>query len=247
MSLGAVLAILAGSLAGAFVSGVSGFAFGLVALSFWAWRLDPLLLGPMVVFGSIVTQATSLSAIWGRLDWPRLRPFLVGGVAGVPCGVMLLGIMDIRVFKAAVGVVLVAYSAYLLLARAREGVRFGGGLADGAAGFVGGVMGGLAGLNGPAPVLWCMVRGWDKDVQRSVVQSYILAIQVVTFLGYAVAGKLTRSTFEAFGLMLPAVLVSAWIGVRVCERMSECLFRRLVLMLLFFSGAALLAGSLAGF
>ncbi|WP_428561614.1 MAG: sulfite exporter TauE/SafE family protein [Solidesulfovibrio sp. DCME] len=241
MSCDATAAILAGALAGAFVSGVSGFAFGLVALSFWAWQLDPPLLGPMVVFGSIVTQATSLAAIWARLDWPRLRPFLAGGVLGVPIGVLLLGVLDLRLFKATVGVVLVAYGAYLLLAPPRPAVRFGGRLADGAAGFVGGVMGGLAGLNGPAPVLWCTVRGWDKDVQRGIVQSYILAIQVVTFLGYGVAGKLTRPAWEAFGLMLPAVAVAAWLGARACHRVSADLFRRLVLVLLVLSGAALLA------
>jgi hypothetical protein len=32
-------------------------------------------------------------------------------------------------------------------------------LADGGIGLIGGMMGGLGGLNGPAPTLWCSLRG----------------------------------------------------------------------------------------
>ena len=49
-----ILAVLGGTVAGAFVSGLSGFAFGMVALTVWAWALDPRLISPLIVFGSLV-------------------------------------------------------------------------------------------------------------------------------------------------------------------------------------------------
>jgi len=243
MSAVTLFVMFAGSCAGAFVSGVSGFAFGLVALSFWAWAFDPSFLAPMVVFGSIITQSMSLAVTRHGLDWPRLLPLLVGGVIGVPVGILLLDVMDIGVFNTIVGILLVTYSLYLLLAVSVPAVRFGGRLADGTAGFVGGVMGGLAGLSGPAPVLWCTLRGWNKDLQRTALQTFFMITQAITLAGYGATGKLTWPVLKVLGLMLPAVLVSAWVGARVCEHISERLFRQMVLVLLLFSGVALLAGT----
>ena len=48
------LIVAAGAAVAGFVQGLSGFAFGLVAMGIWAWSLDPLLAGPLVVFGSLI-------------------------------------------------------------------------------------------------------------------------------------------------------------------------------------------------
>jgi hypothetical protein len=49
--------------AGAFIAGLSGFAFGLVAASLWLYILTPL---------------QSATLISGALDWQKLWPFVVG-------------------------------------------------------------------------------------------------------------------------------------------------------------------------
>lgn len=38
---GLYLVVAAGAIVAGFVQGMSGFAFGLVAMSFWAWVLEP--------------------------------------------------------------------------------------------------------------------------------------------------------------------------------------------------------------
>src|SRR5690554_960767 len=103
MTFGLVLVVTLGTLAGGFVSGLSGFAFGMVALSIWIWSLDPQMLAPMVVFGSLVAQLASLGVVRRGLVWRRLLPFLVGGAAGVPLGFLLLRLIDPTEFRAAVG------------------------------------------------------------------------------------------------------------------------------------------------
>lgn len=49
-----------------------------------------------------------------------------------------------------------------------------------AAGFVGGITGGLAGFPGAFVTIWCDWRGWDKRRQRGVYQPFILAMQSFT-------------------------------------------------------------------
>ncbi len=98
-----------GAAAGGFVQGLSGFAFGLVAMAVWAWLLDPVLAGPLVVFGSLVGQLLSAGSIRRGFDPRRVLPFVAGGVLGVPLGVALLRQIDPLAFKLAVGVLLAVW------------------------------------------------------------------------------------------------------------------------------------------
>jgi uncharacterized protein len=224
VTVGVILAVLVGTVGAAFVSGLSGFAFGMIGLSVWAWVLEPRLLSPMVVFGSLVAQLVSLGAIRRGHRWRPLLPFLIGGLAGVPFGVR----------------------PGMLLARDLPPLRHGGRAADTIAGLIGGVMGGLAGLTGPVPTLWCTLRGWDKDVQRSVFQSFNLTMHAITLASYCWTGLLTTEVGWVFALMLPAILLPTWLGARLYQRISEAAFRHLVLGLLLVSGCVLVGSSLIG-
>jgi len=55
-------------------------------------------------------------------------------------------------------------------------VTGGGRLADAVVGFTGGVMGGMASLSGPAPVIWAQLRGWNMHEQRGVNQPFNMAV-----------------------------------------------------------------------
>jgi uncharacterized membrane protein YfcA len=239
----ATLLVLLGAAAGGFVQGLSGFAFGLVALGFWAWFVSPQLAGPMVVFGSFIGQILSFHTVRRRFDLVLMLPFLIGGVIGVPLGVLALRYLDPLLFKAAVGALLSLYCPVMLFSRELPRITAGGRLADGAIGFVGGVMGGIGGLTGPVPTLWCALRGWDNDTQRAVFQSFNLAMQVLTLVIYAVSGVLPFEAWHMFVLILPAMLIPTLIGARLYRRFSEVAFRRLVLLLLSLSGFVLLGVS----
>src|SRR5205823_9841616 len=99
MDLPLAIAVALGAVIGGFVQGLSGFAFGLVALGIWAWTLDPALAGSLVVFGSLLGQLLSFGTVRQALDLTRIAPFIVGGLFGVPIGVVLLRDIDPTGFK----------------------------------------------------------------------------------------------------------------------------------------------------
>lgn len=235
------LAVALGAAAGGFVQGLSGFAFGLVALGIWAWSVDPTIAGPLVVFGSLVGQLLSLGTVRRGLDVGRIWPFVVGGVIGVPIGVALLQQIDPLGFKLAVGVVLVLWCPTMLLAPRLPHVAGIGQWADGLAGWIGGVMGGLGGLTGPAPTLWCAVRGWGRDAERAVFQTFNLVMQTLTMAVYIASGTIGGDTYRLFAIVAPAMLIPTLIGARLYRRFTDLGFRRFVLVLLTLSGAALIS------
>src|SRR5256885_6697693 len=210
-----IAAVALGAALGGFVQGLSGFAFGLVALGIWAWSVDPTIAGPLVVFGSLLGQLLSLHTVRGGFEPGRVLPFIIGGVIGVPVGVALLRLIDPLGFKLAVGIILLVWCPAMLLLRDLPRVSGGGRWADSIVGWIGGVMGGLGGLTGPAPTLWCALRGWGRDAQRAVFQSFNLAMQAVTMAGYLPPRPLRPETAWLFAIVAPAMLVPTLIGARL--------------------------------
>lgn len=51
---------ISGAVIAGFIQGLTGFAFALVAMSFWVWVLPPQLAAPLVVFASIWSHIISL-------------------------------------------------------------------------------------------------------------------------------------------------------------------------------------------
>ena len=233
-----------GAAAGGFVQGLSGFAFGLVAMAVWAWLLDPVLAGPLVVFGSLAGQLLSLGSIRRGFDPRRALPFVAAGVLGVPLGVALLRQVDPLAFKLAVGLLLVVWCPAMLLARDLPRITAGGRWADAGAGLMGGVMGGLGGLTGPVPTLWTTLRGWDRDTQRAVFQVFNLAMHGLTMAAYLATGTVSAEAARLFLVVAPAMLVPTLIGARLYRRFSDTAFRKVVLGLLAASGAVLVATTL---
>ncbi len=239
-----VIAIVAlGAALAGFVQGLSGFAFGLVAWAVWAWALDPALAGPLVVFGSLVGQAMAIPQL--RLNsLPFALPFVVGGLLGVPLGIWLLPMLDARLFKGGLGVLLVVWCPLMLFANKLPQISFGGRMADALAGGIGGVMGGIGGLTGPVPTLWCTLRGWDRHQARGVFQVFNLVMHATTFAGYLITGAVTAEAGRLFLVVVPAMLLPALLGARLYSHVSDAQFRRLVLGLLTVSGLTLLTNLL---
>jgi hypothetical protein len=239
-----VLVIVLGAVVAGFVQGLSGFAFGLVAMSFWAWVVDPKLAAALAVFGALTGQVIAAVTVRRGLNLQTLLPFIAGGLAGVPIGVYVLPYLNIDLFKACLGTLLVVWCPVMLVAHRLPRIRAGGRLADSIAGIIGGIMGGIGGFAGAIPTLWCTLRGMEKDTQRSVIQNFNLATLSVTMATYLYTGVITRDMLPMFAIVAPAILIPSLLGARLYIGISEANFRKLVLSLLTASGIALLASSL---
>jgi uncharacterized membrane protein YfcA len=244
MSAGAFAILTFGALAGGFVSGLAGFGAALMALGIWLYILPPAAAVPLVLICSIIAQTSTLPSIWRTIDFKLVWPFLVGGLAGVPLGIMLIAYADPRLFKLSVGVLLLVFPTALYFQRKPMAYSFGGRIADTGIGFAGGVLGGLAGLSGPVPILWASVRGWGKDERRAVFQTFNWTVLSAALIVQAGTGFITRDVMWLAVLVFPATLAGAWVGARTYHALSDGNFRDVVLGLLFLSGIILIWSSI---
>src|SRR5262249_4769554 len=82
---------LTATFAAALVTGVAGFAFGLVAAGVWLHILTPMQTATLIIAFGLVVQGISVWKLRHALRWSRLWPFLLGAAFGVPLGVAILG------------------------------------------------------------------------------------------------------------------------------------------------------------
>ena len=225
------------------MQGLSGFGFGLTAMTLWAWTLEPRLAAALAVFGALTGQIIAAVAVRRGFDFGRLLPFLAGGLAGVPIGVWLLPRLDVPLFKGLLGLLLVVMCPLLFFADRLPHIR-GGRAGDALAGLAGGASGGLGGFTGVVPTLWCTLRGFDKELQRAVIQNFNLAMLLVTFASYVATGIVTREMLPLFAVVAPAMLVPSLLGARLYIAISATGFRKVVLALLTAAGAVLLTSAL---
>lgn len=232
--------ILAGAFAAAFVAGAAGFGDALIAAAIWLQFFAPADAVPLIVACFFAMHVVMLALMRKRLDFRYFWPFLIGGAIGVPIGAQLLKIVEPGTFKLVAGAGLVVYGSVMLMLANLPVITRGGRALDGVIGWIGGVLGGFAGLSGFIPAIWCTQRGWPREQARGVTQPYILAMHGMALGWLTVGGLVTSATTNRFLIALPAIALGAWIGVRLYGHFNDKRFRQCVLALLIAAGALLL-------
>jgi uncharacterized protein len=230
---------LAATFAAALVTGVAGFAFGLIAAAVWLHILTPLQTATLIIAFGLVVQGFSVWKLRHALRWSRLWPFLVGATFGVPLGVAVLGWASPDHVRVSIGAMLVLFSVYSLVRPAMKPIKGGGASADASVGFLNGILGGLTGFAGILTTIWCGLRGWPKDEQRAIFQPIGVAIFAMSGLWLGIEGAVSTDTAWLFVIGLPVLLAGTWLGLKLYGHLDEAGFRKVVLVLLLISGLAL--------
>jgi uncharacterized protein len=230
-----------GSLAAAFVTGLAGFAFGLIAAAIWLHALTPMQTTTLIVAYGLLVQGYAVWKLRHTLKASRLMPLILGSAIGVPFGIVLLRWVSPAHLRMAIGVLLVLFSLYNLVRPKLPEVKGGGQAADAGVGFLNGVVGGSTGLAGILIVIWSNMRGWQRDEQRAAFQPTGVATFLITLIALGGVGIITADTVKLFAIGLPALAIGTWLGWILYGKLDEAAFRKGVLVLLLISGAALIA------
>ena len=227
-----------GTFAAALVTGVAGFAFGIVAAAVWLHFLSPAHATALIVAYGLIVQGISVWKLRRSIQLARLLPFLLGAVIGVPIGVELLHWTSPVMLRISIGIVLILFSLYNLM-RPQLAPVTAGKAADGMIGILNGVIGGATGLAGIVVTIWSTLRGWPRDEQRTVFQPIGVGVFLLTGIWLGGTGLVDAETLRLFVIGLPLLLAGTWVGLRLYARLDEAGFRKVVLGLLLVSGIGL--------
>ncbi|HTS42120.1 MAG TPA: sulfite exporter TauE/SafE family protein [Xanthobacteraceae bacterium] len=232
------LAFLGAAFCGGLVSGLSGFAMGLVVSGVWLHIIAPDQNALLIVLCGLMTQGSGIWRVRHAVVWRKVAPFIIGGAIGVPIGTALLTTLDATKFRFGMGVLLVLYSLYSLM-RPMLKVAHSIVSMDVGVGIANGLIGGLTGLGGIAVTIWCQLRGGPKDTQRAIFQPVLFSTFVMTAVSLAVAGTFTAEAIKLYAFALPVLIVGLWCGIRLYGKLDDASFRKVILLLLLASGVSL--------
>ena len=236
--------LLAAGLSGGFVNGLAGFGTALFSLGWLLQVMPPQQAVAIALVCSLVTGVPGVWQVRHSIDRRRLALFILPAFAGIPIGSLLLGLVDTRLLSLLVGGMLLLYGGYFAFRRTLPAIEGNWTLVEAGIGFVGGVLGAMAGLSGALPSMWLALRPWPKAVQRGIMQPFSMVILLVATVLLALEGVFTPQVLYNLALVLPASMLGAVIGLILFRRMPDVLYPRVLIGLMLISGGTLLARTL---
>jgi uncharacterized membrane protein YfcA len=237
MSLDFIILLALGAIAGGFINGLAGFGF-------WLQIMQPVQAVLVVLVMAVLSGIQGAILVRKSIRWPRLGRFLLPAIIGIPIGTALVVWIDPTLLKLVIAAFLILYGLFFAFRRELPAITRPTPVIDGTIGFAGGVLGGLAGLSGALPTMWCAMRPWPKAEQRAVLQPYNLAVQTIAILVFLVQGAFDRETLVILAVATPFTFAAAQVGLHVFKRMGDAQFRRLLIVLMLASGLILMAREL---
>ncbi len=220
-----LLILIVGAFTAALVQGATGFGSGLVLNAFWLHILEPSIAIPLNIVTCLLISGAPIYKLRKTLDFSKLRPFIIFGVVGIPCGMLLLTITDPRIFKASIGIFLVLY-ALLMLSSNNFSIKVNTNKSiDSLIGLISGLMGGFAALGGLLPTIWVGLQKLPKNTQRGTYEPFIFITSIIAVISFAVAGLYTIQMAYDLLKILPALIVGSWLGVKIYHVLDGYFFR----------------------
>jgi uncharacterized protein len=239
--IGSYLLLSVAVFAGAFVSGLAGFAFSAVAGGVLLHVIQPLEAVPLMMACSIGVQAANLWSSRKTIQWKESRVLVLGGLLGVPIAVWLLHTTDARTFREGFGIAVAVYAAYMLFRPSLSYLQQMSQSRNALVGFGGGLIGGLTAMPGAIPAIWCDMHGMTKNQQRGLVQPFIAAMQLFALALMLMRGDLSSRVLFDLALSIPALFAGSALGIFTFRHVNDAMFRRIVLFVLLSSGLMLIA------
>ncbi|MCB1802083.1 MAG: sulfite exporter TauE/SafE family protein [Gammaproteobacteria bacterium] len=221
-----------------FVRGLAGFGSGLIAIPLLALHLPLTLVVPLVVFLDYLASASHGLSDRAQIRWREILPLLPFTAVGVVLGLYLFQTIDTLVLAHALGIFIIAYAVYTLLARDKETPVSRRWAAP--AGFLGGLTGTLFGTGGPFYVLYLKHRALPKTQFRATFATIFLIDGAGRLSGYLGGGFFDRDWLQLAVFAVPLMAIGLFIGGRVHTGIDQRTFQVAVSVLLIISGISLL-------
>jgi uncharacterized membrane protein YfcA len=198
----------------------SAFGFGeaLVAVPLLALAIPVEVAAPVAVLVSVTVALIVVLQDWRSIHIRSAVWLVLPTLLGIPLGLMALKTVPEPVVKAVLAVVIIAFSGWSLMPRARftlENDRFAG-----VFGFLAGILGGAYGMNGPPLAMYGSLRRWPPANFRATLQGYFLPASLAGMAAYWVAGLWTPVVNRFYVVSLPGVLLGIFLGRIINRRMD---------------------------
>jgi len=196
-----------------------GFGEGLIAVPLLALILPIEVAAPVAVLLSITIAAVVVVQDWRKIHLRSTGWLLAPTFVGIPAGIWLLKSAHHDLVKAALALVIVAFSGYFLLGAKPPRLEGDSHAWLLGCGFFAGILGGAYGMNGPPLVIYGAMRRWSPQHFRATLQGYFLPASLVGVIGYWLTGLWTPAVTHFYWIALVAAAPAIFLGRALNHRL----------------------------
>ena len=230
----------------ALIRSAIGFGEALIAVPLLAFCIPLQVAAPLAVLASITIAGVVILQDWRKVDLSSTGWLVFSTLFGIPVGLWFLTSSHPRVVKAALALIILAFTAFSLSRSRSIPVR---GESRGwllVCGFCAGVLGGAYGMNGPPLAIYGAMRRWSAQHFRATLQAYFLPASIIGMGGYWTAGLWTPAVTHYYLLSLPVTVPAVLLGRIINHRLHGDAFLKYVYVSLAVIGSILLVQAFTG-
>ncbi len=230
-------------LTAAFISGLSGFGYGIIAMAVLPLFIGLLAANVVVSMSGLLMFILLTVPLRKDIQWRALLYLSIGMAAGVPIGVYGLVALNENLLLLLLGLIILFYVLYSSFLSQRWHLKLNLRYAF-PAGFLGGLIAGALSSGGPPVIIFCSAMGWNKRQFKATIQSFLILVIVYKLVLFVITGVITRELWVMSLLYSPIAIGATLVGMMVFKYLRDRTFRWIVLGVLFVMAVILIGKSL---
>ncbi len=177
------------------------------------------------------------------IDKGVLKCLALGSIAGIAVGFMLQSTLSVVALKL-IAAVMVGFVALTLVFDMRRKRRVGSSpdpsiTEISVVGAFSGIMGGMLAMPGPLAATWMSIRAFEKNTVRATILAFFIFAYGANILSYVSTWAFDRKTLELTAILTPFLALGIVSGGVVSRKLSEALFRKILLCVLILTAVTL--------
>lgn len=199
------------------LTGLTGFGFSVLSVPLLVLLIKP---QQVVVIALILVPVTSLVLLLtpghrGKFRVRTVVALTAFSALGLPIGLVLFEYFDPDLILGLMGLTLIAYALYGLLAKARAALDH---VWLAPSGFLGGILATSTGLSGPAVAMYVHGRRLSSIEQLTTMSAYVGATSVLGIALLAARGGITGHELALSAKLAPIAAAGTLIGIGTGRR-----------------------------
>lgn len=222
----------------AFVQGLSGFGFQLVALPLLSLVINIKEAIPLAALCGYLVNIYLIISLRQHIKIFTLKRLIVGATVGIPIGAYFLASADPVIVERLLGIFIVSFALLTYFKVIKNiGLNVNWGYIFG---LFSGLLGGAFNTNGPPIIVYFYLQGLNKEELKASITGYFIFTSSLIVLSHLVSGLATTETYISFLKFIPIVLIGIVTGNMVFKRINSGMFNFIILIILFVLGVSLL-------
>ena len=218
-----------------FVNGICGMGAAMVALPIVAGSMNPHTLVPAMAVCVGVISASTAWVFWRYTRWRALVSMVIGALPGSLAGLAILLVIPISMLQLAAGLIMILFVGWQFhhpITRPHGDTRLAGCIAGFASGFVNTSIS----FGNPPVAIYSLWAGWTHLETMGSMNVFTLLACLITMAAHASAGLYTWDVLQHVLFGAPATVLGMCVALPVARRVSQALFRRILLFVIAAAG-----------